>query len=364
MNLGVYIHIPFCLKKCNYCDFVSFKKRNVSGYFDSLYKEILLYSEFLKERKIDSVFIGGGTPSCVEAPYIGKILSAFNTAEDCEITIESNPKTLTEEKLKSYLDYGINRISIGMQSMNDNELKLLGRIHNSYDFLKSYEMVVKTGFKNINIDTMFGIPDQTCESFEHTLYEVKKLNPAHISCYSLIIEEGTAFYNAKLNLPDEDSERRMYEQASKILENYNRYEISNYAQPGFECRHNLKYWKLSDYLGLGLNSHSFIKDKRFFNTSSMEKYISLLSDGKYPVEEMEEEEPEELLKDLIITGLRLSEGINLKEVNKKFGIDFLTEYKTVTEKYIDAQMLEIKNGNLRFTEKGISVSNYILSDFI
>lgn len=364
MNLGIYIHIPFCIKKCNYCDFVSYTDSCYEEYFDALKKEIELNLSLIKERKIDSVFIGGGTPSAVPYSYIGKILSNFNFSNDCEVTIETNPKTFTKEKLKAYKDYGVNRISIGMQSANDNELKILGRIHNFYDFLKSYELIVSAGFDNINIDTMFGIPEQTFESFINTLNEVKKLNPAHISSYSLIIEENTPFYSMDLNLPDEQTERRMFECLNTELKGYNRYEISNYAKAGYECRHNIKYWQMQDYLGLGLNSHSFIKDTRYSNISNMNEYITSLKDNKKTYNEIVKEENSELATDFIITGLRMCKGINLDEYKRRFNKDFLKDNKEKILKYSDMGLLELKERNLFFTEKGFSVSNYILSDFI
>jgi len=364
MNLGIYIHIPFCLKKCNYCDFVSFENGNISGYFEALEKEIELYSDLIKNRKIDSVFIGGGTPSAVNPCYIGEVLKKFNLSNDCEVTIETNPKTLTLEKLKNYSEMGINRISIGMQSMNDNELKILGRAHTAYDFLKSYELIVKSGFTNINIDTMFGIPGQNLMNFENTINEVKRLNPTHISSYSLIIEEGTPFYTMKLELPEEDEERKMYQYLLDTLNLYKRYEISNFSKKGYECRHNLKYWTMQDYLGVGLNSHSFIENKRFYNTDNLEEYITKLKNSEYPVSEISCENNDELIKDYVITGLRLSDGINIKNINNKFKIDFISKYKEVVDKYVKLKMLELKNGNLKFTNKGFSVSNYILSDFI
>ncbi len=364
MNLGLYIHIPFCVQKCRYCDFVSFENGNQDIYFDALFKETEMYKKFIQSRKTDTIFIGGGTPSAVNPCYIQKLLDILNPDSDCEITIETNPKTLTEEKLKIYKESGINRISIGMQSANDNELLYLGRIHNFDDFKKSYEMILNAGFKNINIDTMFGIPMQNLKSFENTLNEVLNLSPTHISSYSLIVEEGTPFYKMELPLPSESEEREMYVMLKEKLKDYERYEISNFAKKGYECKHNLKYWTMEDYLGLGLNSHSFVNNIRFSNTSSLEEYINLTRSEKKPVILSEKEDDLELLKDTIITGLRLSEGINIKKINKKFGIDFYEKYKRIIEKYIDGGFLEIKKENLCFTDKGFSVSNYILSDFI
>ncbi len=364
MNLGVYIHIPFCIKKCNYCDFASFPLNDHSEYFKMLKKEILMYSDILKTKKIDTVFIGGGTPTVADYKYIGEILSLINLDKECEVTIEANPKTLTKEKLSAYKDYGINRISIGMQSANDNELKILGRIHNHYDFLKSYEMVTDCGFSNINVDTMFGIPYQTFDSFSHTMDEVKKLNPAHISSYSLIIEENTPFFTMDLSYPDEDVERRMFESLDEILSGYKRYEISNFSKPGYECKHNLKYWSMEDYLGFGLGAHSFFENKRWSNYSDLDSYILSLKMEKKPIFEENKEDNKELYKDYIITGLRKINGIKTDDLKNKYGIDLIKEKDKLIKEYIDSGYMKFNNNTLSFTKKGISVSNHILSNLI
>ena len=364
MNLGVYIHIPFCVKKCNYCDFVSFSSDNYEEYFSSLKKEIQMYKPFLKERCIDTVFIGGGTPSLPHHKYIIEILHEINFSGNAEVTIEANPKTLTKEKLKAYKESGINRISIGMQSANDNELKILGRVHSHDDFLKSYELVVNAGFDNINIDTMFGIPEQTVESFYYTLSEIKRLNPTHLSSYSLIIEENTPFYKMDLNLPDEECEQKMFGLIKEVLPEYKRYEISNYAKPEYECKHNLKYWQMEDYIGFGLSSHSFVDNIRFSNKSNFSEYIKSVNLNEKPIESYDKEDNSELLKDAVITGLRMCKGINIKKLKDKFGIDFYLKNKDLINKYIKEEFLTLKNGYLSFTEKGFNVSNYILSDFI
>lgn len=364
MNLGVYIHIPFCLKKCNYCDFVSFPCENCDAYFKYLFKEIDMYNDLLKERKIDTVFIGGGTPSVVEHRYIGRILSKLSLLKETEVTIEVNPKTLTEEKIKAYKEYGINRVSIGMQSANDNELKILGRIHNHYDFLKSYELIINSGITNINIDTMFGIPEQTLESFKHTLDEVKMLNPTHISSYSLIIEENTPFYNMDLNLPCEEEERMMFECLVDELYGYDRYEISNYSKPGYVCKHNVKYWQMDDYLGLGLNSHSFVDGVRFNNFSNMNDYKSNIEQGIKPIENKIPEDPSELFKDAVITGLRMCKGIDLYRLKVLYNIDLYEEKGKKIKEYINSGFMKLDNNILSFTQKGFSVSNNILSNLI
>jgi len=364
MNTGIYIHIPFCRKKCLYCDFASYVCDNHSEYFKCLMKEADMYKDILSANNADSIFIGGGTPSSVNEKYITGILEKIKRTEDCEITLEANPGTLTREKLKAYRDAGINRLSIGLQSANDNELLKLGRIHKFDDFLRSYELAVSEGFGNINIDIMFGIPDQTVESFEKTLNNVYSLSPTHISCYSLIIEEGTPFFNMKLNLPDEEEERNMYSMIVSNNRGYKRYEISNFAKKGYECRHNIKYWRFRDFLGIGAGAYSFFNGERFSNFSDLGSYISALEKDELPVCERERETRDELIKDYIITGLRMSDGIEYSDFQNRFGLDFAEKYSCVTEKFILSGHLRKTEKGIAFSDKGFEVSNYILSEMI
>ncbi len=364
MNTGVYIHIPFCIKKCNYCDFASFVNCNFEEYFNCLEKEIEMYSDYFSARNIDTIFIGGGTPSFVDHKYIKRILKLFDYNSACEITIEANPKTLTPDKIKGYKSYGVNRISIGMQSANDNELMLLGRAHNYTDFLKTYDMVRRYGFNNVNIDIMFGIPEQTAESYMHTLNEIKRLNPEHVSSYSLIIEENTPFYSMDLNLPNEELERKMFCMTSDLLYNYKRYEISNYSKPGFECKHNIKYWKMQEFIGLGVNAYSYIGSWRFSNYDTLENYINAVKSNKKPVKEFSKESTKELYKDAVITGLRMCEGIDLYSIKEKYGIDLYDDKKHKINKYVSMGYMVCNEKKLSFTEDGFSVSNYILSELI
>lgn len=361
---GVYIHIPFCARKCLYCDFVSFEKGDKEGYFEALKKEIGLYKEILSADKTDSIFIGGGTPSFVDSRFIEEILSLFNPVSGAEITIEANPGTLSSEKLKAYKRSGINRLSIGLQSANDSELKRLGRIHDFNDFMKSYEMAVSSGFENINIDLMFGIPGQTVESFGNTLEAVTVLKPQHISAYSLIIEEGTPFYDMELSLPSEEEEREMYNMILHNNKGYVRYEISNFALSGFECRHNLKYWRFEPFLGFGLNASSFYNRERYVNFSDFESYISAVSRGEKPISGMERESEEELIKDYIITSMRLSEGLSFEKFQKEFGISFFEKYGKITEEFIKGGFLKKTEKEVAFTDKGFEVSNSILEKYI
>ena len=364
MKTGVYIHIPFCLRKCLYCDFVSFESKNFDEYFSALKKEIGLYKKILSECEIDSIFIGGGTPSAVPESFITDILKEFEPERGAEITIEVNPKTVDLKKLLAYREAGINRISIGMQSANDNELKALGRIHNNDDFLNTFEAVRKAGFDNINVDIMFGIPGQTVSSFERTLGQVLDLDPTHISAYSLIIEENTPFYDMELDLPSEDAEREMY---AAVLNNgcgYERYEISNFCHKGYECRHNLKYWRFLPFLGFGLSAYSFFGGIRYNNHKNMSDYIKALDKGEKPVAFFERESKTELMKDYIITGMRLGEGINFESFGKEFDVDFIKAYGETLSKYTAEGLIIKTDEGIRFSDKGFEISNYILKDFI
>ena len=285
-NLSLYLHIPFCVRKCLYCDFLSGPQSAdvQEQYVEALCREIQETSPEYREYQVVSVFIGGGTPSVLLPEQTIRIMetlkSCFTLTDTCEISMEMNPGTVTPEKMNTYRACGINRISIGLQSANDGELKALGRIHTCADFLKAYEMAVEAGFTNINVDLMSAIPEQTLKSYQETLQKVLALQPqpVHISAYSLIVEEGTPFYEQELNLPDEETERRMYEITDDILREagYHRYEISNYAKAGKECVHNKVYWQRGNYLGLGIGSASLIQNVRFHNVTDISSYVNLM----------------------------------------------------------------------------------------
>ena len=280
--IGLYVHIPFCVRKCNYCDFCSFDISSVTWkeqYLKALESEIRSYTE--RNIAVDSIFIGGGTPSLLTPDEFGLITEAikdsFDVLPDVEFTVEANPGTLNEEKLAAFVRCGVNRLSMGLQSIHENELKTLGRIHNFDDFKHSFTIARKIGINNINVDLMYGIPHQTIDSFSKTLESVCDLLPEHISLYGLIIEEGTPFYKMQreLPLPTEDTECDMYYFAAKYLRKlgYFHYEISNYAKAGMECQHNLKYWRCEEYIGVGLNAHSYLDSKRFYNSENADEYI-------------------------------------------------------------------------------------------
>lgn len=365
--VSLYIHIPFCVRKCLYCDFLSYSGMNniMIDYAHALSKEILT----LKKRNISTVFIGGGTPTYlpVEAwKIIGESLSELNIKKDAEFTVEGNPGTFNEAVLEYLKSIGVNRISIGLQSWQNRLLKKLGRIHNIDDFMDSYKMARKYGFKNINVDLMFAIPDQSYKDWMETLKNVIDISPEHISCYSLIIEKNTPYYemNKKnmLNLADEETERSMYFDAVRLLsENgYNQYEISNFSKKGYECKHNLVYWELKDYIGCGLGAHSYDNSVRYKNTDDIKLYI------KSPFEnrEYKKNSIKDNIEEFMFLGLRKTNGISEKEFEEKFKRDVFDVYGDVIDKYKKSKLLIEKDGRIYLTLQGISVSNYILSDFI
>lgn len=379
-KLGIYIHIPFCVRKCLYCDFLSFPsdEKTKEKYIQALIAEIeqnIDIPGFNKEEYIvDSVFIGGGTPSCIKPIYINKILcklkEIFHIDNQAEITMECNPGTASKEAFELYYKSGINRISFGLQSCNDEELKCLGRIHNYETFLESFHWAREAGFKNINIDLISAIPEQTLESFMKSLKQVILLGPDHISAYSLIVEEGTPFYEMDLNLPDEDTEREIYEETGRILrENgYEQYEISNYAKNGYECRHNIKYWTREEYLAFGLGASSFIKvndlkDKkelRWRNSSDIEMFNKKI----FIREEMEELELRDSMSEYLFLGLRMNRGISESEFGRTFHLKLEDVFGDAIKKHTENGLLSYKEGVLKLTDLGRNLSNYVFSDFL
>jgi oxygen-independent coproporphyrinogen-3 oxidase len=374
-ELGIYIHIPFCIKKCDYCDFVSVKLNDglIEEYINDLIKEIEIYSKLISKYKVDSIFIGGGTPSSIDSKFIGKMFeklySSFNIASNSEITIEVNPGTLDKKKLKTYKKYGVNRISLGAQSLNDKILKNIGRIHNVQDILNTIKLIKLEGFDNINSDLMIGLPEQTLQDVIGSVEKIIELNLTHISLYSLIIEEGTKLYkleqNGKLNLPNEDEERLMYHEAKRLLEKngYRQYEISNFSKPGFECKHNLKYWTLKPYVGIGLNSHSNIWNYRYWNYSNLRDYHNYLMKGKLPIENKEYINTITKITEFMILGIRLNSGIKKEEFKRSFGVDLDYYYKDAIQKNINNGLIFDDGKNIKLTNKGLDLSNIVELDF-
>lgn len=370
-DLELYVHLPFCIKKCAYCDFLSgpVSRAGQESYVLALLREMQAVSE-KEKREISTVFIGGGTPSVLDCQLMEMLLQGmqehFCLAPDAEVTIEANPGTLTMEKLNLYRKYGINRISIGLQSVKDEELKMLGRIHTFSQFLESYEMARKAGFTNINVDLMFAIPGQSYSGWLENLRQAAALEPEHISAYSLIIEEGTPFAQRKLDLPDEDTEYRMYEDTAKVLESYgyHQYEISNYAKTGKACRHNIGYWQRKDYLGLGLGAASLVGNRRFSNTTDMKEYIAKSSEPQNIRKEEEILSREDEMGEFMFLGLRMTEGISKAAFLDTFGISVENVYGEVLEKYKRQGMLLEENGRIFLSRVGIHVSNVIMADFL
>ncbi len=377
-DFGIYIHIPFCVRKCRYCDFLSFRCEDdgiLRGYTEALLKEMEIKSGDFRYRLADSVYIGGGTPSILSPWDMGRILDAvrenFNIREDAEITIEANPATLTDEKLERYLRKGANRLSIGVQSFDNKILELLGRIHNKNDALYTFQKAKKAGFGNINLDLMFGIPGQSMKTWKDTVRECVFLRPAHISLYSLQIEEGTELYDmyrdGKLGEVNDYLDREMYHVALKVMKNagYRHYEISNCALPGFDSRHNMRYWSYGDYIGLGPGAGSFAGGKRFENFRTMTKYIKALKEGVDPVdsENIKEYTKRDEMGIFVFTGLRKAEGISLEEFRDIFGEDFFVVYdERVLKKY--KGLLILADGRLCLSERGMDVSNRIMTEFV
>ena len=370
-TLELYIHIPFCIKKCDYCDFLSgpVSRAGQEAYIYALLREIKEAAS-REKRPVSTLFIGGGTPSVLPVDLMELLLSElseqFRFLPAAECTIEANPGTLTEEKLVLYRKYGLNRISIGLQSPVDQELKMLGRIHDYREFLESYELARHVGFDNINVDLMFAIPGQSYEGWVRNLRTVAALAPEHISAYSLIIEEGTPFFSRKLDLPDEDTEYRMYEDVAGILGEYgyHQYEISNYARSGFECRHNKGYWTRMDYLGLGLGAASLIGKKRFTNTNIMEEYLNHSRDLTGIRKDVEILEKKDEMGEFMFLGLRMTEGVSEEEFQEYFHVSVEKIYGRVIEKYIRQGLLEKRNGRIFLTRRGIHVSNAVMADFL
>ncbi len=372
-SLGIYIHIPFCSSKCKYCDFASFDNQfdKEDLYIENLVKEIELFDN--SNYIVETVFIGGGTPSVLKPSNIlkiGKALECFEFSHNVEFSVECNPCSINEEKFKAFKSIGVNRISFGLQSYNDDILKIIGRIHNVETFEKAYGLARKVGFDNINVDIMFNLPTQTVESFTKTLESVTKLKPEHISAYGLIIEEDTPFYDmvesGVIEMPDEDLDREMYELCESFLseKGYNKYEISNYAKEGKECRHNLKYWEREDYIGFGLNSHSMINNIRFCNSSNLEDYLKENFYENCCYLEKEEVTQQQQIEEYVFLGLRLTKGLNVKNIEEKFNIKFYDVYKEVIDKFTKDELLTFDGEVLKLTSKGVSISNYVLSEFL
>ncbi len=376
-ELGIYIHIPFCKQKCFYCDFCSFANKNEmqEKYVETVINEIKNITH--KEKyTVTTIYLGGGTPSILNPNYIKNILqeikSSFEILDDAEITIEINPGTVNEEKLKRYKEYGINRLSIGLQSANDKILKNIGRIHDYKQFEETFFYARKCGFKNINVDLMIGLPTQAIEDVKQTLEKIIQKNPEHISVYSLIIEEGTIIEKLinenKLQLPDEETERIMYwTVVNELKENeYNQYEISNFSKKTYESKHNTNCWKQKQYIGLGTSAHSYLNKKRYSNTNNIEEYIKNIQENNISknITIHEEQTEESTMNEYMLLGLRMIQGININEFKQKFKIDPTIKYKEILEKLQKENLIQITETSIKLTKQGIDLGNIVWEEFI
>ena len=393
-NLELYIHTPFCVKKCEYCDFLSFSSddNTQARYVHALLQEIKYYGSLMKNYRVSTIYIGGGTPSWLDENLMTTVMKqvhdSFSIAPDAEISIECNPGTVTEAKLRKYLASGINRLSIGLQSGDNEELKLLGRIHTYEQFLKTYELARSVGFKNINIDIISGLPYQTARKYGETLQKVIRLKPEHVSAYSLIIEKDTPFYeNYKFDavrqeaglptevLPSEDEVYKMNKITQIVLKKagYNQYEISNYAKRGFECRHNIGYWRRENYLGLGLGASSLVENVRYSNTRELYKYIEgcdNITDVGEDIfvanihEEANVINRQAQMEEFMFLGLTMNEGVYRNEFEKCFGLPIEAVYRDQLEELKQEDLLEMREGRIYLTDKGMDLSNYAMAKFL
>ena len=409
-EIGVYIHIPFCIKKCDYCDFISYcdKTEYIEKYIESLKNEINNNVGALSvintkgeyqttplensNYQITTVYIGGGTPSSIDSKYIIDILNSIKekyNLENAEITIEVNPGTVTENKLLDYKSAGINRLSIGLQETSHKLLKQIGRIHTYEEFLETYNLARKIGFRNISVDLMIGLPNQNIANIKESLEKVIKLNPEHISVYSLILEEGTKLYKKyeekQIELPDEELERNMYWYVKNTLENngYIHYEISNFAKPGYESKHNVSCWNQEEYIGFGVAAHSYINRTRYSNTANIEEYIRNV--GVLPVRSTKKEyqtapikqiinnsyqsiheiqTKEDMQKEYMLLGLRKIEGVSVQKFKNKFGENPIFLFRNELNKLVEEDLVIVDGDNINLTNKGLDLANLVWEEFV
>ena len=379
-ELGIYVHIPFCKRKCYYCDFVSFSDKcdKIEKYIETLIKELNTYN--FEKYNVNIIYIGGGTPSFIESKYIIKIIDEIKSKiknnskkfEDIEITLEVNPGTVNKEKLYEYRKNGINRLSIGLQSTSDRILKEIGRIHNYEDFLENYKNAKEVGFDNINVDLMLGLPNQSIKDLKESLENIIKLEPNHISVYSLILEESTILYqnveNGMIKLPSEELERQMYWYVKDTLElnGYKHYEISNFAKNGKESKHNLNCWEQKEYIGFGAAAHSYIDNKRFCNTSNIEKYITncLNEEFEKNIEIQEIQNEEDKMREYMILGLRKIDGVSIQEFEKVFNQNPIMLFKNELQKLYQQKLIVIDGDIIKLSNKGLDFANLVWEEFV
>ena len=379
-SISIYLHIPFCVRKCSYCDFVSYSAKpfeenhGINRYFEAIKQELIRYKEKLSTYEVATIYLGGGTPSAVDGRLIHDLLSmiraSLNVTNDAEITIEVNPGTLTHDKLNHYKAAGINRVSMGLQTTNDQLLETIGRIHSTNDFITSYHALRDAGFNNISLDLMFGLPGQTLSDIDRAIKLIDQLKPQHVSAYSLKIEEGTPLFDAyekgSVQLPSEELEREMYHRINSKLRELGiyQYELSNYALPGWESKHNTVYWENKPYLGIGVSSHSKLDDVRFSNTSNIHEYMDSIQKGESVIIDSEPIDAEEDLFESIILGLRLNKGIQIDLLNERYAIDFEARYEKVLSSLIQDHLIIREGNTIKLTELGRDLANQVFLRFM
>lgn len=381
-TVGIYVHVPFCKQKCKYCDFISFQncENYFDDYFECLKKEITeKANEINSENKkilIDTIYFGGGTPSIVCEKYIEEVLNKiyeyYNVSENAEITVEVNPGTVDKFKLEKYFEIGINRLSIGLQSTDDKLLKMLGRIHTYKEFENTYDLARKIGFKNINVDLMIGLPNQSLENVHDSLEKIVQKNPEHISVYSLIIEENTKMFDliekGELELPDEDVERKMYWSVKKFLEEngYNHYEISNFSKLGFESKHNANCWNQHEYLGFGIAAHSYFNNIRYSNIVNLRQYIENWKNEQsvYNIVFHEHQNKDDMMKEFMMLGLRKIDGVKISEFKEKFVDNPIFVFRNQLNKLVEEGLIEVLDNNIRLSDRGLDLANEVWMEFV
>lgn len=371
-KLGLYVHIPFCEKKCHYCDFLTFTDQDgkIIDYVDYLIKEIEMYRD--EKYILDTIYIGGGTPSYLDSDLMSKVIKqikdVFILDQNCEITIEMNPESVTRKKIRSYLENGINRFSMGVQSFDNQVLRIMGRIHRKETVFEKIQIMKELGCKNMSIDLMMANPKQDIEVLKKDLEIALSLDINHISYYSLILKERTHFEwwvnEGKFELFDPKEEREMYHLVTSTLKNngYHQYEISSFAKDGYESIHNQKYWNLKNYLGVGMGASANIDLVRTTNTRRFDKYFKMIDNIEFPIEEKEILNLDSREKEYLMLNLRMLKGFSIKDINEKFNIDFESKYKTLLDKYINLNVIEKIGDNIRFTENGVDNGNLMFRD--
>ena len=373
-KIGIYIHIPFCKQKCYYCDFISFtqKEELQERYIRAILQEIENFLKENQELEIRTIYIGGGTPSSINSQYIEKILQLFAPYHPEEVTIEVNPGTVNREKLQTYKKAGVNRLSIGLQSSENRLLKKIGRIHSFEDFLTTYHLAKEIGFSNINVDFMIGLPEQNIADIKNTLEKVVKLEPKHISVYSLIIEENTKIAQmlekGEIKLPEEEEERNMYWYVKNFLElqGYHHYEISNFAKKGYESKHNLDCWEQKEYVGFGLAAHSYMNKIRYSNTETLENYIQNCEEGNFQKNKIIQEKQNEFMQEqeYMMLGLRKIDGISIQSFKNKFGENPIFVFRKELNQLVEEKLIMVTENHIKLTHKGLDLANLVWEEFV